>query len=376
MKKFAFLFATVLLIASVSNAKIRRVGFFGSPISGTDYITFATAYTAANNGDTILIFPNNTVSGTINKKLYIFGPGCWLDPNSTPKGNANQQAFAGTATAGSITFASGSDGCVLSGFNDGNIYIADSNITISRNKDITLYITGASVASTFTNLQVLQNYRVSINQYHNNASSVLNMNISNNFIYYFSTPVGNTYSGNISNNVWAYDATQSTNNLNGGASTLTSGNVIELGAGAYVVQNNIFLSYTNAAAASNYNYFIFNNGGNSVFNYNLVTQSYNAINMGSGTGNVVTPIANAVNIFTAFPLIGTTSADARYQLKPGSPALTVGAGSTPIGMFAGSYPYKLSGLPSIPSIYLLNSPQGNNPPGSTIQINLSTKGNN
>ncbi len=78
----------------------------------------------------------------------------------------------------------------------------------------------------------------------------------------------------------------------------------------------------------------------------------------------------------ALPLIGTTSADARFQLKAGSPALTVGAGSTPIGMFTGSYPYKLSGLPSIPSIYQLSSPQGNNPPGSTIQINLSTKGNN
>ncbi len=376
MKKFAFLSALVLLLAFTADAKIRRVGFFGSPISGTDYTTFALAYTAAASGDTILIFPNNSVSGTINKKLYIFGPGYWLDPNSTPKGNANQQAFAGTATAGNVTFAAGSDGSVISGFNDGAFYIADSNITISRNREITVYLTGLSTAGTTTNLQVLQNYRITISQYYNNSSSCLNMNISNNFISSFSSPAGNIYSGNISNNVWAYDATQTTNSLNGGGTTMSTGNGIELGAGAYVLQNNIFLSYTNAAAGSNYNYYIFSNGGNSVFNYNLALQSQTPINWGVGTGNVITPTANAANVFTAFPLIGTTSADARYQLKAGSPALTVGAGSTAIGMFAGSYPYKLSGLPPIPSIYLLSSPQGNNPPAGTIQINLSTKGNN
>jgi hypothetical protein len=380
MKKFAFLLVSALLIYSVADAKIRRVGFFGSPISGTDYSTFALAYTAATSGDTIIIFPNNDVSGTIAKKLTIVGPGNWLDPNSTPKGNANQQAFAGIATVSSVTFAAGSDGCVLSGFYGGNVYIADSNITISRNRDITVNITYTNPAATTTNLQVLQNYRVTIQQYYTNASSCLNMNISNNFIYFFNTPAGNTYSGNISNNVWAYDATQSTNNLNGGAGVMSYTSGIELGAGAYVLQNNILLSYTNAAAASNYNYFIFGNGGNSVFNYNLGMQSSpsTTINWGVGVGNVITNISNAANVFSAWPLIATTSADARFQLKAGSPALVVNRpGSTvDAGIFAGSYPYKLSTLPSIPSIYQLSSPQGNNPPGSTIQINLSTKGNN
>ena len=160
----------------------------------------------------------------------------------------------------------------------------------------------------------------------------------------------------------------------GGAGTYSSGNGIELGGGAYLVQNNIFLSYY--ATASNYNYFVFTNGGNSIFNYNLGLQSTTPINWGTGVGNVITPLGNAANIFTAFPVIGTTSADARYQLKAGSPALTVGNGGTPIGMFTGSYPYKLSNIPTIPTIYALTSPQGNNPTGSTIQINVSTRGNN
>jgi hypothetical protein len=378
MKKFVFLFSIVLMTGLVSNAKIRRVGFFGSPVSGTDYSTFALAYTASVANDTILMFPSTTLTGTITKKLTLIGPGNWLDPNATPKGNANLQAFAGIATLSSIVFDAGSDGSVLMGFYGGAVYVKENNITIKRNRDLDVYVTYATPAASITNLQILQNYRVSINQYYNNASSSTNMNISNNLINYFSTPAGNTYSGNISNNVWAYDGTQSTNNLNGGSSTLSGYNGIELGGGAYLLQNNIFLSYTNAVAGSHYNYFIFSNGGNSIFNYNLALQSSTAINWGTGVGNVITPIANAANVFTAWPLIATTSADARYQLKAGSPALVANRpGSTvDAGMFAGSYPFKLSTIPTIPTIYTLTSPQGNNPPGSTIQINVSTRGNN
>lgn len=376
MKKIFLLFTMLLLVNSFATAKIRRVGFFGSPVPGTDYSTFALAHTAATAGDTILMFPSTTLNATITKRLTIIGPGNWLDPNSTPKGNANLQAFPGISTLSTVTFDAGSDGSVLMGFYGGAVYVKDDNITIKRNRELEVYITFLNPAGTITNLQVLQNYRVAINQYFSNASSSINMNISNNLITYFNTPAGNTYSGNISNNVWAYDATAAA--TNGGVGTYSGGNAIELGGGAYLLQNNIFLSYTNVAAGSNYNYYTFSGGGNSIFNYNLGVQSSSSttINWGTGVGNVITPIANAPNIFTAFPVIGTTSADARYQLKAGSPALTMGAGGTAIGMFTGSYPYKLSTIPTIPTIYTLTSPQGNNPPGSTIQINVSTRGNN
>ena len=377
MKKLALLLLTGTFVFTAANAKIRRVGFFGSPISGTDYITFAAAYADAASGDTILMFPATTLNATISKKLIIIGPGNWLDPNDSPaKGNANLQAFAGIATANTVIFDPGSDGSVLTGFYGANIGIRDNNITIARNREILIYVTYNPTPTTITNLQVLQNYRVSIQQYYNNGSGSTNMNISNNLIAAFSTPVGNTYSGNISNNVWAYDATLNANSVNGGDLSFSGTNGINLGAGAYLLQNNIFLSYTNAVGASNYNYFIFSNGGNSVFNYNLGIQSSTPISWGGGTGNVITSISNAANVFAAFPTIGTTSADARYQLKAGSPALTLGAGSTPIGMFTGVTPYKLSTIPSIPTIYSLSSPQGNNPSGNTIQINVSTRGNN
>lgn len=274
MKKFSFLFIAVLLITLNADAKIRRVGFFGSPVAGTDYSTFALANAAASAGDTILMFPSTTLSGTVAKKLTIIGPGNWLDPNSTPKGNANLQAFAGIATMSSLTFDPGSDGSVLTGFYGGTVFVKDDNITIIRNREMDVYVTAFNPAGTITNLQVLQNYRVSINQYYNNGSSSTNMNISNNLMTYFSTPAGNTYSGNISNNVWAYDATQSAGSANGGNTTMSGTNAIELGGGAYLLQNNIFISYTNSVATSNYNYFSFNNGGNSIL---IIISDYNQV---------------------------------------------------------------------------------------------------
>ena len=179
MKKFTLLLLTVSFVFADASAKIRRVGFFGSPIAGTDYINFAAAYTAAASGDTILMFPATSFTATISKKLIIIGPGNWLDPNDTPaKGNANLQAFAGIATVSNITFDPGSDGSVLTGFYGATAGIRDNNITIARNCEIMVYVTYNNISTTITNLQILQNYRVSIQQYYNNGSGSTNMNIS------------------------------------------------------------------------------------------------------------------------------------------------------------------------------------------------------
>jgi hypothetical protein len=377
MKKillFTFIFLSVISITA--SAKIRRVGYFGSPIAGTDYINISAAQTAATAGDTILMFPATDVNFTLTKKLTIIGPGNWLDPNSTPKGNANQQAFAGEATNNVINCNAGSDGSVIMGLHGGTIFIADDNITVRRNRDILVYVCATSPAKTTTNLKVIENYKVQIYQYQSNGSASTNMNISNNFISSFTTAGTNTYSGNISNNVWAYDAV--TPATDGGGASLSVAASIDLGSGAYLFQNNILLSYTNASAGSNYYHFAFSNGGNTVFNYNILSQGYNANNLGVGAGNVIIPVANIATVFLDFPLIGTNSADNRYKLKANSPGLIANRPGSTIdaGMFGGPSPYKLSTIPSIPSIYSLTSPQGNNPSGNTIQINLSTRGNN
>ncbi len=378
MKVFLLSLLAVVMLQQSSNATIRRVGFFASPVAGTDYSTFALAYTAAAAGDTILVFPGiPAITQVFSKKLIIIGPGDWLDPSSTPKGNAGLQAFAGTVIINGLTFNPGSEGSVVMGLEGGAIYANANNLTIRRNREVLVYLSQVNSITSISNIQITENYRVNIQNYFTNGSSITNLNISNNLIAAFSTAPLNTYSGNISNNVWVYDNTL-TPAANGGTSTYSNTNPIELGGGAYLFQNNILVSYYNTSLASNYNYFSFSNASNTVFNNNMALQTGTGPvqTWGVGTGNVITPFTNAANIFDGFPTIGSFSADARYKLKAGSPALTVGTGSTAIGMYAGNTPYKLGLIPTIPSIYLLTSPQGNNPTGNTIQINVSTRGNN
>jgi hypothetical protein len=371
MKK-ALLFANIVLFLSLaSNATIRRVGFFANQIPNVDYTTFALAYTAAANNDTILVFPGKGLgSQVINKKLIIIGTGNWLDPNSTPKGNAGLQAFASTPTADGIQFQSGSAGSVVMGFYFGGatIYVSANNITIRRNRDLVVNLAYNVTGSSSTpfpvvNLQVLENYKVGFSDSYNGFSNT-NINTTS------------TFSGNISNNVFAYDATNAAGN--GGASTMSQTNGISLAGGAWLFQNNILCSYTNVAAASNHNYFTFTGETNSVFNYNVALQSATPVNWGTGTGNIITPIANATTIFAAFPAIGANTADARYILGSSNAAKVAGrpGSSVDAGMFGGLTPYKLSTIPSIPTIYQLSSPDGNNPVGNSIQINFSTRGNN
>ncbi|MEO6454344.1 MAG: hypothetical protein ABIN97_09740 [Ginsengibacter sp.] len=379
MKKLFLILLAIIVFQNLSSAKIRRVGFFGSPIAGTDYSTFAAAYTAAVADDSILVFPGiPAINQIIAKKLIIIGPGSWLDPTSTPKGNTNLQAFPGTVSLSTLTFHPGSEGSVVMGLEGGTIFIVASNITIRRNREFGVYIAYTNPAAVVNNLQILENYRVSIVSYYQNGSSVTNMNVSNNLISVFATEPLNTYSGIISNNVWAFDNTLNAS-ANGGTSTISNYNSIQLGGGAYVFQKNILVPSTSTILSGNQNVFNFLNAGNAVFNYNMALQTGAGAAQtwgGGGTGNVITPFANVDNIFNGFPAIGSFSADARYKLKPASPALTVGPGGTPIGMFTGNTPYKLGMIPKIPSIYQLSSPQGNNPTGNTLQINVSTRGNN
>ena len=384
---YAFLSIGIILCSLQTAANIRRVGFFGQPLAGIDYSTFALAQTAAIAGDTILMYPGVVLSGLIDKRLVIIGPGTWIDPTTNPKGNANLQAAPGTVSAQQISFRTGSGGSTIMGFDFGGyqIFVGVNDITIRRNLYVSVNLAynpnlGASTNSptSINNLQLLENYRLNINSSYSNGFTQTNLNIGNNFMYAIILNQGNSYSGSISNNTWAYDATLAAA-LNGGGTTQSLPTTIDLGNGTFLFQNNLTCCYYSTGLANNVNYFTLANSSNTVFNYNVALQSNNFTSWGpSGTGNVITPFANASNIFQGFPGIGSRSADDRYILGVNSPALIANrpGSSVDAGIFGGLSPYKLSMIPSIPTIYQLSSPQGNNPSGSTIQINLGTRGNN
>lgn len=89
-----------------------------------------------------------------------------------------------------------------------------------------------------------------------------------------------------------------------------------------------------------------------------------------------------VNMNNVFDL-SNPSTDAKYQLKAGSPAIGAGVGGVDCGMFAtpttlppgytaALAPYKLSGIPNVPSIYQLDATVG----GNILNVTISTRSNN
>ena len=84
MKKVfsTLLFAIVFIMATQpANAKIRRVGYWGTPVNNTDYADLQSAHDAAAANDTILVFPGSW-SATYSKKLVTLGYGYFTDTAS------------------------------------------------------------------------------------------------------------------------------------------------------------------------------------------------------------------------------------------------------------------------------------------------------
>jgi hypothetical protein len=284
------------------------------------------------------------------------------------------QAFNGQSDLGTVYLHSGSSGTIITGFFGGYVYVGAANdVIIRRNRNTYVYLGSTQGVATTNNLQILENYRVWVQAYTNPGYNFTNLNISNNFMWGISLQNGNTYSGNIAGNIWAYSAVETEAESN----SYPSGN--ELAGGSFLLQNNILASFTTSTPASNYNYFPWSGVGNCIFNYNVMIAGYNAATFpATGTGNVSIPSDQAASLFEGFPTSGSRSADDRWVLKSGSPALVAARPGSTVnaGIFGGPNPYKLSTIPAIPTIYSLSSPDGNNPAGGTIQINVSTRGNN
>ena len=136
-------------------------------------------------------------------------------------------------------------------------------------------------------------------------------------------------------------------------------------------RNNTFSANTleadNAYIANNvfYNANLFTT--NSVIKYNVA----NAGVLPAGSGNLN---------WQSNIIVGTGSEDGKYMLKAGSPALAAGepiGGETPdCGAFGTADPYRLSGIPPVPAVYMLDVPTSIPSNATTMSIKLSTRSNN
>ncbi|RTQ49143.1 hypothetical protein EJV47_13420 [Hymenobacter gummosus] len=322
MKKlYASLLTCLLLTAAALSTQaqtIRRVN--NSGITGTNiYSTAQAAHDAATAGDIIQLEPSSDSYGNLNitKNVSVVGPGYFLGQNT------GLQANPLSATISTLYFSSGSAGASVAGLTiSSQAYIGASNVSLQRCYVASWIYVGYATSS---NINIRQNYAGGLQHWGNAANNVL---VTNN-MFTSSSSLGANVAGEAVNNVF-----------------LSAVNIDN-----FNVRNNYF------AGAFQPN--------NNLYSYNISAQA------GFSTANSNQNNVPQASVFTLAP--GTTQFDAWYQLKAGTnPARGTGSGGTDIGAFGGNTPYKLSGIPAIPSIYQFNQTLS----GNTLNVNLSTRSNN
>lgn len=310
----------IVLSTQNANATIRRVGYTGIAILNTDYTTLQSAHDAATAGDTLLLFPG-AYSASYSKKIITIGYGYFNDTTTLgTAANAALQNIKGTLTC-SVALYAGAANSLFEGIDGATIYAyyseIVSNITVRR-----------CHGGVYFNNMVCNNWQV--------IQSYVNMS----FYWTGGTPtnlvVNNCYIDNISLNGSGLTQTgQFNNNVIYGVSAQEFGN------GSFVLKNNIFLLYHGSDA-------------NCVYQNNIFNANYPGIATNGNQNIAETTILS--NVFVGYGVQGTYSNDNRYLLKAGSPAIGAGAGGADCGMFGGTNPYKLSGMPRIPAFYKLTAP--------------------
>ena len=322
--RFYFLLPLLLLLSQPTvSAKIWRVN--NIPGTDADFTSLASAVSSANAGDTIHVEPsvNSYAIGNlfITKRIVVIGSGYFLNENSGLQANTISSVLSGT-----LYFNPGSERSTLQGITTGRIIIGTDSLIIKRN---------------------LINSQVDIN------SGVHNLLIQNHIGGIIYLQAGSSHNRLFNNIVSGIIANQSTDNQ-------IINNVI--------ITNNSDL--TNSLIQNN----VFNaNGSNASITFSncVVQNNISAGNLPAGDGN-----QSNVDMNTVF--VGTGSTDGQWQLAPGSPALGAGfydgedCGAFGVPPGRGWIPYKLSGIPDIPSIYQFSTAIV----GDSLQVQISTRSNN
>jgi hypothetical protein len=363
MKKFILLYVLFAIVFTGFAQTVHRVN--NNPgITGTNvYSTFALAHTAAAANDIILIEPSNTSYGDISltKPLKIYGNGYFLNTNTELK--VDQRP----SIVGTISFNANSGGSEVYGLSIVATAVVRgvSNIKIQR---------CSFLVSCFSGL-IIQNTNLAGTSSFNVSDIIFSQN-------YVTSSCGAAFGGISINPTAGFTITNTLINNNifptGGVGASNDPGVQSL-----VIRNNTFLY--NGSIANIVNAVFENNllaGGSSAsVTFGNVTASFNV-----STGNTFPNQENGnknnysiVNVDTNESQFISSGAgisdDERWQLKPGAELKTLGSGDSEVGAYGGSTPYKVSGIPPIPSIVeFFNTGTGdtNNP----LKVNISVKSNN
>ncbi|MEM6723430.1 MAG: hypothetical protein AAF598_05285 [Bacteroidota bacterium] len=332
---FGLSFFMVCLLSNVANATVYRVNNSVTEQPGIVYNQVTTAIAAASAGDTLYIEGSGTnyANFTVNKQLFIFGPGYFLSQNTGLQANPN------VASTSQITIDNSGGGTKVSGMSTGNLFVGAPNCVLERN-----YISG----------------RLRLG--YNTGQDVTNTVIKQNFFAYVgssSTPaidwadVVSRGSIFIANNI-----IEKFISLNGsGASGVFINNTIRMAFTGWSVNTPGFQVVNNVITRGLFT----NNNNNSFFN-----------NIGNGTqfpaGN-----GNQQNVTeTSVIQFGIGSTDGQFQIVAAGPAEGAGQTGEDCGAFGGADSYRLSGISSIPTIYELVAPSSGS---NSIDVTISTRSN-
>ncbi len=331
---YILLFSFFLLTLN-SHAAIIRVNNAGIP---ADHTTFTAAHSAASTGDTIHLEPTGISYGnlSLSKPLIIIGNGYFLGQNQ------GLQYNIANSMVGNITVFAAASGSTLTGLTiTGRISPWGStvnNVTFLRcHLTGDLYTGGGTVSNSIVDNMLFDGC------YIENSLTPINLiaNVSNEVLF------KNCYmeGGNLT--------------LNANASGLFTNCIFNLTVGMavsnYQFSNNILIQGD-----------LTDQGGNN-YNNNLC----NLAQFPTGNGNQ--RLVDMNTVFVGYPSQGGFSDDSRWELAPASPGMGAGIGGDDCGIFGGAGPYKLSGIPPIPTIYDLVAPGS---AGNTLQIIISTRVNN
>lgn len=341
--------ALLLLCACAAQAQtIRRVNNTGVAVTGVNvYTTLQAAHDAASSGDIIYLEPSNTTYGSLTcvRPITIIGNGYFLTQNT------GLQVDVREAITEAITFGNGSAGARITGCNiSGSVNIAANNITVERNRISSGYIYigyNPSIGSVgvsgiiFRQNIVEGGYPIYLYPGSTAATAVSNVSIANNIL-----------GGGISS---SGQYTRMSNILisNNVIGTLAGTSSYGIDVDNAVIKNNI-LTYT--GTGNNFT------PRNNAYSYNI------SGNTEFGTANGNQQNVSPANLFVG----GTASTDGAFQLRTGSPAIGTGESGTDVGAFGGAVPYRIAGIPNVPTIYQYSQSVS----GNSLNATISTRSNN
>lgn len=312
------LLVAFILTTQYANAKIRRVNYWGIPITGIDYSTLQSAHDASLTGDTLLLFPGAYAAATFKKRLVVFGYGYFL--NGAGK-NDSLQTIVGDISL-DIALFTGSDSTLLEGLGGLTLRVTSGiplrHILIKRCLVENISYRNARLSD----WQITQSYVKNItNAFLSRGAIFADLLVTNSFIATLDLRQASSSStGVFRNDIFGNDDMY----FNGASFTIV---------------NSIFISAQKPSGISQ-----------CIFKHDIATNN----TIPSDSTNKIT--VSIQSVFVGYPTQGTYSSDGRFALSAGSPAIKAGEGQTDCGIFGGPTPYHLSGIPSIPSIYKLTAP--------------------